>query len=168
MIEDFIRKTYGTRTQGATLKEARKIRSKAKPRTPYGYGIGGGKDQANFRRIRSSLTPSMLKHKRPSFISDLNESRIPFYVPAPRTSRQPRGSDMDIKVKKELEAMSNIVPAPKFKRSPKTPIITTNPRPRNQSNPKRAPSRGMPRRSIFDRNGIPLNPYDGSRLLLDA
>jgi|9_EtaG_2_1085328.scaffolds.fasta_scaffold03783_6 hypothetical protein len=161
MIEDFIRKTYGTRTQGATLREARKIRSKAKPRTPYGYGIGGGKDQANFRRIRSSLTPSMLKSQRPSFISDLNESRIPFYVPA-RTGGQPRGSDMDKKVKKELEAMSNIIPAPKLK-TPKKPIITTQPRPN-----KIQPRQRMPRGMMFDKDRIPTNPYYGNRLLLDA
>ena len=92
-MENFIKSTYGTMTQGKTLQEAREIRSKAKPRTPFGYGVGGSKEKRmysqNRRYVVSALTPSMLKKNNPMF----SEGPMPpIYTPP---SNQPRGSDMD-------------------------------------------------------------------------
>ena len=92
-MENFIKSTYGTMTQGKTLQEARAIRSAAKPRNPFGYGVGGSKDKSkssqNRRYIASGLTPSMLKKNNPLFA---NEGMPPMYTPQ---SNQPRGSDME-------------------------------------------------------------------------
>ena len=91
-MENFIKSTYGTMTQGKTLQEAREIRSKAKPRQVFGYGIGGTKEQRmysqNRRFVRSALTPSMLKKNDPMF----SEGPMPPMYTPPR--EQPRGSDM--------------------------------------------------------------------------
>jgi hypothetical protein len=91
-MENFIKSTYGTMTQGKTLKEAREIRSKAKPRQPFGYGVGGSKEQRmysqNRRYVVSALTPSMLKKNDPMF----SEGPMPPMYTPPR--EQPRGSDM--------------------------------------------------------------------------
>ena len=91
-MENFIKSTYGTMTQGKTLQEAREIRSKAKPRQVFGYGIGGTKEQRmysqNRRFVVSALTPSMLKKNDPMF----SEGAMPPMYTPPR--EQPRGSDM--------------------------------------------------------------------------
>ena len=84
-MENFIKSTYGTMTQGKTLQEAREIRSKAKPRQVFGYGIGGTKEQRmysqNRRFVRSALTPSMLKKNDPMF----SEGPMPPMYTPPRS-----------------------------------------------------------------------------------
>ena len=127
-MENFIKSTYGTMTQGKTLAEARSIRQAAPPRKKY--RTGALQSVSGFPRAPSMLTPDM---KGRSTRFDPYDDTTPRDLYPDRLRE--RFPDLY-----ESKPMENIVPAPKKKKP-----IKLQPNSRNL-----------------------LNPYDRSRMFMDA
>lgn len=118
-IENFIKSTYGTMTQGKTLAEARSIRQAAPPRKKY--RTGALESVSGFPRAPSMLTPDMKgRSKRFDPYDDTTPRDL-----YPDRLRE-RFPDLY-----ESKPMENIVPAPKKKK----PIMQRLPKSRNLLNP---------------------------------
>tara|TARA_B100000519_G_scaffold102808_1_gene89188 strand:+ start:1415 stop:1882 length:468 start_codon:yes stop_codon:yes gene_type:complete len=105
-MENFIKSTYGTMTQGDTLEEARSIRQAAPPRKKY--RTGALESVSGYPRAPSMLTPGM-------------KGRSTRFDPYDDTTPRDLYPDRLRERFPDLYESDNIVPAPKKKKSPIAP-----------------------------------------------